>query len=94
MGACAGSTTGGIKSIRLVILAKVSRNEFKHIIHPNAVLPVRVNKQVISPSIRSTVFSIHFHTSTGENLPFLEEEYEVATENGGFQMNVGGRTIP
>ncbi len=23
----------------------------------------------------------------GENLPFLEEEYEVATENGGFQMN-------
>ena len=25
--------------------------------------------------------------STGENLPFLEEEYEVATENGGFQMN-------
>ena len=27
------------------------------------------------------------YTSTGENLPFLEEEYEVATENGGFQMN-------
>ena len=27
------------------------------------------------------------HLSTGENLPFLEEEYEVATENGGFQMN-------
>ena len=27
------------------------------------------------------------NTSTGENLPFLEEEYEVATENGGFQMN-------
>ena len=60
MGACAGSTTGGIKSIRLVILAKVSRNEFKHIIHPNAVLPVRVNKQVISPSIRSTVLAFTF----------------------------------
>ena len=27
------------------------------------------------------------YTSTGENLPFLEEEYEIATENGGFQMN-------
>ena len=27
------------------------------------------------------------YTSTGENLPFLEEEYGVATENGGFQMN-------
>ena len=60
MGACAGSTTGGLKSIRLVILAKISRNEFKHIIHPNAVLPVRINKQVISPSIRSTVLAFTF----------------------------------
>lgn len=57
MGACAGSTTGGMKCIRLVILAKVSRNEFKHITHPNAVLPVKVNKQVISPSVKSTVLA-------------------------------------
>ena len=45
IGACAGSTTGGMKCIRMVILAKVSRNEFKHIVHPNAVLPVRVNNE-------------------------------------------------
>ena len=43
IGACAGSTTGGIKCIRMVILFKVAKNEFKHILHPNAVLPVRVN---------------------------------------------------
>lgn len=60
MGACAGSTTGGLKCIRMVILAKVSRNESKHILHPNAVLPVRVNKQVISPSIVSTVLAFFF----------------------------------
>ena len=60
IGACAGSTTGGMKCIRLLILAKISRNEFKHITHPNAVLPVRVNKQVISPSIRSTVLAFSF----------------------------------
>ena len=59
-GACAGSTTGGIKCIRMVILSKVSRNEFKHIIHPNAVLPVKVNKQVIAPSIQSTVLAFTF----------------------------------
>lgn len=47
MGACAGSTSGGLKCIRMVILAKVSRNECKHLLHPNAVLPVRINKQVI-----------------------------------------------
>ena len=60
MGACAGSTTGGIKCIRMVILFKVAKNEFKHILHPNAVLPVRVNKQVISPSIVSTVLAFFF----------------------------------
>lgn len=60
MGACAGSTTGGLKCIRLVILTKVSRNEFKHILHPNAILPVRVNKQVVSSSIVSTVLAFCF----------------------------------
>ena len=60
IGACAGSTTGGMKCIRMVILSKVSRNEFKHIIHPNAVLPVRLNKQVVSPSTLSTVLSFSF----------------------------------
>ena len=44
----------------MVILAKVARNEFKHITRPNAVLPVRVNKQVISPSIKSTVLAFTF----------------------------------
>jgi trk system potassium uptake protein TrkH len=60
IGACAGSTSGGVKCIRLLVLFKIVRNEFKHIIHPNAVLPVRVNKQAISPSIRSTILAFTF----------------------------------
>lgn len=60
MGACAGSTTGGLKCIRMVILSKVARNEFKHILHPNAVLPVRIGKQVISPTLVSTVLAFCF----------------------------------
>ena len=47
MGACAGSTTGGFKSIRVLMLLKVLRNEFRHIIHPNAVLPVKMSGQSI-----------------------------------------------
>ncbi len=50
VGACAGSTTGGFKCIRVVMLFKVVRNEFMHILHPNAVLPVKVNGQSISQS--------------------------------------------
>lgn len=60
IGACAGSTTGGIKCIRMVILFRIAKNEFKHILHPNAVLPVRVNKQVISSPIQSTVLAFTF----------------------------------
>ena len=59
-GGCAGSTAGAMKSIRMVILAKTARNEFKHIIHPNAVLPVRINRQVVSSPIRSTVLAFTF----------------------------------
>lgn len=47
MGACAGSTTGGFKSIRVLMLFKVLRNEFRHILHPNAVLPVKMSSQSI-----------------------------------------------
>lgn len=60
IGACAGSTSGGIKCIRMVILHKVARNEFRHIIHPNAVLPVRVNKQVVPPSILTSTLAFIF----------------------------------
>ena len=60
VGACAGSTSGGIKCIRMVILTKASRNEFKRIIHPNAVLPVRINKQVVPPSILTSILAFIF----------------------------------
>ncbi len=41
-GACAGSTSGGFKCIRGLMLFKIVRNEFRRIIHPRAILPVRV----------------------------------------------------
>ena len=47
LGACAGSTSGGFKCIRGVMLLKVVRNNFRQILHPNAVLPVKVNGQNI-----------------------------------------------
>ncbi len=50
IGACAGSTTGGFKCIRGLMLFKVVRNEIRHILHPNAVLPVKVNGQSVPQS--------------------------------------------
>lgn len=59
-GACAGSTTGGMKCIRIAIMNRVAKNELKHIIHPNAILPVRINRQVISPTTQSTILAFTF----------------------------------
>ena len=47
LGACAGSTTGGFKCIRGVMIIKVLRNEFHKLLHPNAVLPVKINGQPV-----------------------------------------------
>ncbi len=43
VGACAGSTTGGFKCVRLAMVIKVLRNEVHKLLHPNAVLPVKIN---------------------------------------------------
>ncbi|EFM01661.1 TrkH family potassium uptake protein [Hoylesella marshii] len=57
IGACSGSTSGGFKSIRGVMLLKIIKNEFKHILHPNAVLPVRINGVNIENNRRLTLLS-------------------------------------
>ena len=57
LGACAGSTSGGFKCIRGVMLLQVLRNNFRQILHPNAVLPVKVNGQSISQSKLVSLFA-------------------------------------
>lgn len=57
LGACAGSTSGGFKCIRGVMLLKVIRNNFRQILHPNAVLPVKVNGISIQQSKLVALFA-------------------------------------
>ncbi|EGK00319.1 MULTISPECIES: TrkH family potassium uptake protein [Dysgonomonas] len=59
-GACAGSTAGGIKIVRIIILFKNSINEFKRQVHPNAILPIRLNDRVISIDIVTKVLAFIF----------------------------------
>ena len=51
IGACSGSTAGGIKIIRHLIFIKNAFLEMKRIIHPNAVVPVKINKKSVSKSV-------------------------------------------
>jgi len=55
VGGCAGSTGGGIKIIRSMILIKFGFNELKRLIHPQAVLPVRIGKMAIPREIVTNI---------------------------------------
>lgn len=55
LGGSAGSTSGGVKVVRHMIMIKNGFLEFKRALHPNAVLPVRYNKKSVSGNI---VFNI------------------------------------
>ncbi len=54
-GASAGSTAGGVKIVRHIIMLKNGFLEFKRTLHPNAIVPVRYNKKSIPQHI---VFNI------------------------------------
>jgi trk system potassium uptake protein TrkH len=45
---CAGSTSGGLKTVRIVVLVKNTIHEFERLIHPRAVIPVRLNEAALS----------------------------------------------
>lgn len=59
-GGCAGSTSGGAKVIRIVVLLKNTIYEFYRQVHPNAIVPVRVNQQAISHEIVTKILAFLF----------------------------------
>jgi len=59
-GASAGSTSGGIKIVRIILLIKNGLLEFKRRLHPKAVIPVMLNKQVISSTITYNLLAFIF----------------------------------
>lgn len=56
-GGSAGSTGGGIKMIRWMIMIRNTGREIKQIIHPKAILPVRIGDKAINSDIQRTVLS-------------------------------------
>lgn len=54
-GACTGSTTGGIKCVRIRLLGRIIANEFKKIMHPNLVAPVKLGDKVIQDRVMTSI---------------------------------------
>ena len=56
IGACAGSTSGGLKCVRALMVWRLTRAEFQKMLHPHAVIPVRINNTIITSQMARTVF--------------------------------------
>ena len=57
IGACSGSTSGGLKCVRGVMLFKIIKNELTQRLHPNAVLPLKINGVNIPDSQRVSLLA-------------------------------------
>ncbi|MCL7763680.1 TrkH family potassium uptake protein [Polaribacter sp. Z014] len=56
-GGSAGSTSGGIKIVRHIVMLKSSFLEFKKALHPNAIIPVRLDGKSVPPTIVFNILS-------------------------------------
>ena len=50
-GSCASSAGGGIKIARLLLIFKIMKNEIEKVLHPNAVIPVKHNGNLVPPEV-------------------------------------------
>jgi len=60
IGGCAGSTAGGVKVIRVVLLYRQSVREIGRLIHPHAVLPVKFGGRTAAPTVLDAVMGFFF----------------------------------
>ncbi|MDI6794197.1 MAG: potassium transporter TrkG [bacterium] len=54
-GGCAGSTSGAIKQVRIIILLKKAYQSLRQMLHPQAVIPLRLGDKVIPPDVISGI---------------------------------------
>ncbi|MDQ6990989.1 MAG: TrkH family potassium uptake protein [Mariprofundaceae bacterium] len=56
VGACAGSTGGGMKVVRVLLLFRQGMREIHRLIHPHAVIYVKINHQSVSPTVMQALW--------------------------------------
>jgi trk system potassium uptake protein TrkH len=60
IGGCAGSTCGGMKVIRVMLLYRQAIREIQRLIHPHAVFPVKIGGRKTPPSVMDAVWGFFF----------------------------------
>lgn len=80
VGGCAGSTAGGMKVVRLLVLWKSAHRTLAQAVHPHAVMPVRVSGRVVRDNLVVAVLGFFFLYMT----LFVVGTLLVATSNVGL----------
>ena len=65
IGGCAGSTGGGMKVIRVLLIYKQGIREISRLIHPNAIIPIKINRRPVDDRVLESVwgfFSVYILT--------------------------------
>ncbi len=92
IGANAGSTAGGVKVIRYVIIIKVLIAEMKKTLHPNAVITVFFEKNKLKESVLFSIFGfmfLYFLTVTVTSFYLYMREFDALTSLTAALATVG-----
>lgn len=68
IGGCAGSTAGGVKVVRILLLLKQSYREIMRLIHPRGMIPIKISGHAIGDDVKSAVwgfFALYVFTAAG-----------------------------
>ncbi|MFI5359030.1 MAG: TrkH family potassium uptake protein [Halanaerobiales bacterium] len=79
-GGCAGSTSGGIKILRVMIVFKYIKREFYKLIHPNSVISIRIGGQTIPENVVQNVIAfvlLYFLIFAGLSLILLTQDMDL-----------------
>ena len=57
VGGCAGSTSGSVKVIRILVLTKLVKRQVAKTFHPNAYIPIKIDGKVVSDDIVTSISS-------------------------------------
>jgi len=60
IGGCGGSTTGGLKFLRLMVISKQSKREFERLLHPQASIPVQMDRNPTAENILQSITGFAF----------------------------------
>jgi len=99
LGASAGSTAGGVKIVRHIVLVKNSLLELKRLLHPSAIIPVRLNGKAVQKDITFnilafimiyiSIFALGSITMAAIGVDFMTAISSVATSLGNIGPGLG-----